>query len=462
MVPMAKKSAAARKTLTSSNLIELGADRLAGLLIEATAGDANLKRRLRLELAGEVGAADLALEIDKRLNALAASRTKVSWRKRPDLLADLDMHRAAIVDRLAAAEPRLGFDRLVAWFDLYPGLISRVKDPKGELSGLFFDAAADLAAVASATGPDAAPILFEALQTRLSEWGGWIGRAAPDLSETLAGDLLKRLTEGRARPTGRLALVVRKLADRAGDVEAWAAAIPDLEKTKPEVGAEIARRMAAAGRVEDAREALEAARPRAPTLARFTTRSRAPEPPPPSDAWDAAEIIVLEAEGTEDEAQDRRWTLFERTLSDVPLKAFIARLADFDDVEALDRAHAVAAHWPDAARGLAFLMNWPALREAAEMVLARSQDLRLDAEETALWAARLEGRYPNAALLLIRARARHLTRQGLGGSEEVRALSAEARALTEIPGALETVASHADFIDELEALSRPVGRAAWR
>ena len=459
---MAKKSAAARKTLSTANLVELGAERLAALLIEATAGDANLKRRLRLELSAEVGAADLALEIDKRLNTLATARTKVSWRKRPDLLADLTMHRVAIVERLATADPKLAFDRNVAWFDLYPGLATRVKDPKGELSGLFFDAAPDLAAIASAVGPEVAgPVLFEVLQTQLSDWGGWIGRAAPDLSEALAEDLLARLTKGRARPTGRLALVVRKLADRAGDVQAWADAIPDLEKSKPDVGAEIARRMAAAGRVEDARAALEASRPRSPAPAKWTTR-RAPEPPPPSDAWDTAEILVLDAEGDAVAAQERRWALFERTLSDVPLKAFIARLADFDDVEALDRAHAVAASWPDAARGLAFLMNWPALREAAMMVVARRTDLRLDAEETALWAARLEGRYPDAALALIRARARHLTRQGLGRSEEVRALSAEAQQIAEIPGALEGLPSHADFIDELEALSRPAGRAVWR
>ena len=86
---MAKKSAAARKTLSASNLVELGAERLADLLIEATAGDANLKRRLRLALSAEVGAADLTLEIDKRLTTLATARTKVSWRKRPDLIADL-------------------------------------------------------------------------------------------------------------------------------------------------------------------------------------------------------------------------------------------------------------------------------------------------------------------------------------------------------------------------------------
>jgi hypothetical protein len=460
---MAKKSAAARKTLSTANLVELGAERLADLLVEATSGNANLKRRLKLELAGEVGAADLALEIDKRLTTLAAAKTRVSWRKRPDMIEDLTLHLRAIVDRLAGMEAPLAMDRLVRWFDLYPGLALRVKDPKGELSALFFEAAEDLAAVASAAGPDVAgPVLFEALQTRLSDWGGWVGRAAPILSEALAKDLLDRLTIGRARPTGRLALVVRKLADRAGDVQAWADAIPDDDRVKPVIGAEIARRMAEAGRVVDARAALDASRPRAPVSAKWSLKVGPAPEPEPSDAWDTAEIAVLEAEGDLAAAQGRRWALFERTLSDAPLRAFIGRLADFDDVEALDRAHAVAAGWADAARGLGFLMNWPALREAAAMVMARSDDLRLGPEETALWAGRLEGRYPNAALLLVRARARMLTRQGLGRSDEVRALSAEAAGMAEVAGALDGAPAHAEFIDELEALSTPPARRTWR
>lgn len=459
---MAKKSAAARKTVSSANLIELGADRLAVLLLEAATGNANLKRRLKLELAAEVGAADLALEIDKRMTALAASRTRVSWRKRPELIDDLSIHLDFIADRLAGLDAGLALGRIVAWFDLYPGLASRVKDPKGELSALFFDAAPDLARVASAADPEVVgPVLFEALQTRLSDWGGWIGRAAPDLNEPVAGDLLARLTDGRPRPTGRLALVVRKLADRTGDVQAWADAIPDIEKSKPDVGAEIARRLAASGRVADARVALEASRPRPPTASKWALRTGSVPQVEPSDVWDAAEIVVLEAEGAADEAQTQRWALFERTLSAETLRAFIGRLPDFDDVEALDRAQAVAAAWPDAARGLAFLMNWPALREAAAMVLTRAVDLRLDAEQTALWSGRLAGRYPNAALSLIRARARLLCRQGLGRSDEVRALSAEAAGMTDTPGALDGIVPHAEFIDELEALSRP-GRPGWR
>ncbi len=304
-------------------------------------------------------------------------------------------------------------------------------------------------------------MVFEALQTRLGDWGGWVGRAAPTMSTAAAADLLERLTSGRPRPTGRLALVVRKLAERAGNVQAWAASIADEEKVKPEVGAEIARRLAGIGRVDEARQALDAARPRAPEAARWTARSRTPIVAEPSETWDDAEIVVLEAEGRAEAAQTARWAAFERALSAAHLRAFVSRLADFDDVEAVDRAHALAAAWPDANRGLAFLMAWPALREAAAMVLARPDEMRLSAEDTALYASRIEGRYPNAALALVRARATALARLGLGRGEEVRALAAEAAVLAERPGALDGVAPHATFIDEVEALSVR-HRAPWR
>ena len=433
-----------------------------GWLIEATVGDTNLKRRLKLELAAEVGAADLALEIDKRLTALAASRTRVSWRKRPELIADLQVHRRAIVDRLASGDAPLALDRLVAWFDLYPGLVDRVKDPKGELSGLFFEAAEDLAAVASAVGPDrATPILAEAVETRLSDWGGWIGRAGPLMTVPLATRLLATLTENRARPTGRRALVVRKLADRAGDAPAWARTFPDEDRSRPDIGAEIARRLAGAGLAEEARAALETSRPRAGPSPRWRGSAGA-APPEPSVAWEAAEIAVLDAEGRGEEAQAGRWAAFKRTLDEVQLRAFLSRLADFDDVEAIDRAHALAAAWGEASRGLAFLMGWPALREAAAMILARSDEIRLSDDEMAQWSARLEARYPNAALVLIRSRARSLARLGPGQSEAVRALSAEAAELSGRLGALDGVESHAAFIDALEALSPTGGRRSWR
>lgn len=456
---MAKRSTTARKSLSTTNLVALGAERLADLLLEATVGDAGLKRRLKLELAAEVGPADLALEIDKRLAALAASRTRVSWRKRPELIADLQVHRRAIVEKLAPKDPGLALGSLVAWFDLYPGLDQRVKDPKGELALVFFDAAENLAEVASAVEPDdAGAILAEAVETRLSDWAGWVGRAAPSMSIPVAERLLALLTDGRARPIGRRALVVRKLADRAGNAMAWARTWSDEDQLKPDVGAEVARRLAAAGMAETARVALDQCRPRPGPPAR---KGAADTPPEPSPAWEAAEIAVLEAEGRSPEAQDARWAAFSRTLDVAHLRDFVARLADFDDVEAIDRAHALAANWSEAARGLAFLMEWPALREAAAMILARADEFRSLNDSVPLWVSRLEGRYPAAALVLVRSRARALAPLGPSRAEEVRSLSIEAAELAIQAGAADGLESHAAFIDSLEAIASRTGRPRW-
>lgn len=456
---MAKRSTIARKSLSTTNLVALGADRLAELLIEATVGDTGLKRRLKLELAAEVGPGDLALEIDKRVASLAASRTRVSWRKRPELIADLLVHRRAIVDKLAPKDPALALGSLIAWFDLYPGLDGRVKDPKGELALAFFEAADELARVASAVeADDAARVLAEAIETRLSEWAGWVGRAAPSMSTALAERLLALLTEGRARPLGRRALVVRKLADRAGDAVAWARTWPDEDQTKPDVGGEIARRLAIAGLAGEARIALDRCRPLAAAVSRKGTTETTAEP---SIVRDSAEIAVLEAEGRFDEAQEARWAAFSRTLDPGHLRDFVARLADFDDVEAIDRAHALAAAWGDASRGLAFLMEWPALREAAAMILARAGDFRGLNDAVPLWVSRLEGRYPAASLVLVRARARVLAQSGPTRAEEVRALSIEAAELAIQAGPMEGLETHAAFIDSLETIASRTGRLRW-
>lgn len=451
---MGKRPSPAKKTVSAPNLATLGADRLAAILIDASVSDPALKRRLRMELAAEIGAADLAFEIDKRLTALAGSRTRVSWRKRSALINELRSLLRIIADRLAPLDVRLALDRLVAWFDLYPALSVRVSDAKGELPLLFDAATADLAAVASLAGPDrAGPVLAEALSTRLNQWASWIGRGAHAMDEALARRLLRDLARG-AKPTGRLALVVRKLADRSGDLDAWIQSIAEDDARKPEIGAEIARRLALAGRPDEARAALEASRA-VPAKGRWG-RAAAPEPPP--DAWAAAEVAVLEAEGRMEEADEARWARFERTLSADDLRALLARLPDFEDVVALDRAFELAAGHPDAMRGLAFLMDWPALREAAALVLARTDEMRGGRDDIPLWASRLAGRHPLAAVLLLRARAKALVTFGPGVTEEIRSLVAEAEALLAIVGDDAAVPDHAAFVDELQALAAPKRR----
>lgn len=454
---MAKRPTTAKKSVSAANLAALGTERLADLLIEAAAADPALKRRLRMELAAEVGAADLALEIDKRLLAVGGSRARVSWRKRPALLGEIRSLLRMIADRLASLDARLALDRMVAWFDLYPGLVVRVSDAKGELPLLFDAATAELARVATlAPTEDAGLVLGEALATRLDPWASWIGRGASGLDPVLARRLLAGLTHG-PRPTGRLALVVRKLADRAGDLDAWIRSIPEADSRKPEVGAGIAHRLALGGRAAEARAALDASRLDPPPASRWGRAQTAEAPP---DAWSAAEIVVLEAEGRRVEADEARWRRFERTLSVEDLRALLAGLPDFEDVVALDRAFELAAIHPDALRGLAFLMDWPALREASALILSRSGEIRGGHEAIPLWASRLSGRHPAAATLLIRARARSLITLGSDGGEEVQGLVAEAEALAALAGEDAPIPDHAAFVAEIEALATP-RRRRW-
>ena len=68
-----------KKTLNSTNLEALGAQCLAELLIEVSTGNAAVKQRLRLELAGAHNPGEVAKEVRKRLTTIARSRTFIDW-----------------------------------------------------------------------------------------------------------------------------------------------------------------------------------------------------------------------------------------------------------------------------------------------------------------------------------------------------------------------------------------------
>lgn len=84
------------------------------------------------------------------------------------------------------------------------------------------------------------------------------------------------------------------------------------------------------------------------------------------------------------------------------LRDYLSRLPDFDDVEALDRAFAHAATHPDFEAAMRLLMDWPAHREAAALVLSRPREARTTSSQSADWAVRLMQRFPEAAGILHR------------------------------------------------------------
>ena len=97
---MKRPTAGSQKKVTAENLVMLGAERLAEILVSVAETRVDLKRRLRMELAAQQGPGPLTAEIDKRLGAFETSRGRINWRAGPAFIRDLDALRDLITARL--------------------------------------------------------------------------------------------------------------------------------------------------------------------------------------------------------------------------------------------------------------------------------------------------------------------------------------------------------------------------
>ena len=394
---MKRPTTASLKKVTAENLAALGVERLAEILVAAAEARPDLKRRLRMELAAEQGAEHLAPEIDKRLASLETSRGKISWRQRPAFIRDLDGLRLLIVERLATLDRAQALGRLWTFLGVARRVTARMRDKDGSLAAVFAQAARDLGGLlGQVDATRAAEALAEAIAEAPAAWAIWLPIVLQTAPAGIAGAALRRLSERSGAKAGWIDLI-RQLADASGDPGAYQATFTHKELLDPSAAADVAQRMLAADRVGEAQALLEASRP---TPGRWKLGgSKAAEP---DFDWESAWIEVLERSGRTAEAQDARWASFERTLSAARAREFTKRLADFDDVEAEGRAFAFAAEHPDAALALRFLMEWPALPEAARLIQAKPEAVASPDAEVELWAAKLRGRYPAAAHQLLR------------------------------------------------------------
>ncbi|WP_299538569.1 DUF6880 family protein [Phenylobacterium sp.] len=391
---MKTPTVASLKRVNVENLTNLGAERLAEILVQAAASRPDLKRRLRMELAAEQGADHLVLEIDRRVASLEASRSKVSWRKRASFVGDLDILRSLIAERLAALDPTLALDRMWAFMELARRLGLRVRDRDGALAEIFARGAGDIGELAVGFDPmQVASTLVEALARDPNSWIDWL----PRLTATAPRPVLKAalaLLPVRVGAVPGWGELTRALADAVGDAAAYRATFSPNALRDPSAAAEVAQRLLAAGDVEEAGRLLSAAQ-----AAGLAARG---QPIAPDFGWESAWIDYLEQSGQGEAAQDARWSSFERTLSAERARAFTQRLPDFEDVEAESRAFAYAAAHADVEKALAFLVGWPALPEAARLIAARGDEIKVGAETAELWARRLQARQPAAAHSLLR------------------------------------------------------------
>jgi hypothetical protein len=128
---------ASRKTLNAKDLEALGAECLAELLIEVSAGNPGVKRRIRLELASLQSWDQVAREIRKRLTTIARSRSFVDWQNRRDLVDDLEAQHRAIVQQVAKVDPAEGLDLMWRFMALANSVFARCDDSSGTVSSIF-------------------------------------------------------------------------------------------------------------------------------------------------------------------------------------------------------------------------------------------------------------------------------------------------------------------------------------
>lgn len=411
-----------KKTVTTANLEALGAPPLAALLVELADGDAALKRRLRGLLAAAEGPTAAAQEVRKRLATLAKARSFIDWRRNGPLAEDLDAQRAAIVGQILPADPALALDLLGRFMALAEPTLSRCDDSNGRVVAVFRAACDDLCAAAAIARPDPIALADTVFAAIDGPDFGQFDDLIPGMAEPLGPDGLAHL-EARVRAAavepvdvadpdavvgwgaggpvtaGQMAALRRErttrralldIADARGDVDSYVAGFSAEERAQRGVAVAIAERLSAAGRHAEALAALDAA---APETAAFGTQ-----------AWEAARIAALDALGRKDEAQATRWAAFARRLDADPLREFLKRLPDFDDIDAEARAMALAAASPVTLQALAFFLCWPALDRAAALIIDRRETLDGDAYALLSPAAEaLAEAHPLASTLALRA-----------------------------------------------------------
>lgn len=412
---------ASKTTLNAKNLEALGAERLAELLIEVSTGSAAAKRKLRLELAGAQSPKEAARAIAKRLTSIASGKGAISWKNRKAFVDDLETQRRGIVEQVGPNDPAEALHLMWRFLTLANPVVERCHGGDDVMIRAFNDACADLGALVAAAQPGHGELVDSVLDALIDNKYGQYDRLIARLAEDLGADGLEQLRQrfeallseqlaaekaldgsGRQSPSEyvravalrRLQRIARRalleIADAQGDVDAFIAQIPPDTRRAPANAIHIAHRLVAADRVDEALATLDAA-------------------DVDDDGWDRmdwqdARIDVLEALGRNEEAQAFRWTCFERDLSADYLRAYLGKLPDFEDIEAEERAMAIAMGDPDVLIALQFFLEWRSPARAAELLMGRHAEIDGNAYEVLSPAAEaLANGYPLAATLASRA-----------------------------------------------------------
>jgi hypothetical protein len=395
--PSKPKPAPKTIALTADSLERLGTARLAQLVLELSAGSAVIKRRLKIELSGPDGA---GRGIAKRLATIAKSY--IDWRKVRVVHGELLDQRAAIMTLVAPSDPSAALELMWQFMGLATPLLDRTFDMNGTLVALFVETLPMIAELAIAAKPMPGVLAGQIRDCLLlggsGTYDGLILLMAPILGKEglvrlrelfLAALDNKAATGARDDHKNLCQAALRDIADAQGDIDGFIATFAPAFRQTCDVSAQIGQRLLKAGRAGEALVYLAA-----------STADAAKGHP----LWESVRAGTLEALGHKPEAQAFRLACFERSLNADLLGAYIKRLPDFDDEEALDKALLYAQDFPDLTKALSFLIAWPALSHASTRIIKDARKLDgNDYEWLTELAITLDDKYPLAATLARRA-----------------------------------------------------------
>jgi len=159
---------------------------------------------LRLALAEQGGAADVAQQVRKRLATIARSGSWLDKRRRDELLADLERQRQAIVGPIAGHDGELAMELLWRFLDLAESLLDRCDDSDEAALGLFHLVSADLGRVACLAQPAPATLADQVAVALLDNDYGQYDQLIPHLREALTPEgllHLRQLLESQRPPS---------------------------------------------------------------------------------------------------------------------------------------------------------------------------------------------------------------------------------------------------------------------
>lgn len=405
---------ARKPSLSTDKLKELGADKLAQLVLDQAERNTGFRRHVKAALAGQNGPEAIAALIDRRLSGLERAGSFVDWDKARGFRDDLRSLTRTIVSELWPASPALALDRLLRFIATHERVFERVDDSSGSIQDVYVQAiaeAGDLVEKLSAPEADLLPdkimaALGESEHGYLADLTGVVVPLLPQ--DTLArwdADLAAAITERKAAEakrrsggwhysmTSQWADMRQSIAMARGDLDLLVALEakkhPQMQDT---LG--IATRLLEAGRTD---EALDWVR---------KPGQRACDEPEDGLSPDrvSLEARILEAAGDRAAAQALRWRCFEARLSADILRGYLKSLPDFEDMEAEERAFALAHGHTSPEAALQFFLDWPRLDLAAGVIVVHRHfwDGR-DWHILPKVAGTMEHEHPLAATILYRA-----------------------------------------------------------